>query len=52
MITREHFEGRLEELKRQQEQLRANLHAVDGAMQDCEYWINRLNETEHTGETS
>lgn len=52
MITRAQVEGRMEELKRQQEQLRANLHAVDGALQDCEYWLARLDEPTETGEPS
>lgn len=49
MITRALIEGRMEELKRQQVNLQANLHAVDGALQDCEYWLERIHERE-TGE--
>ena len=31
---------RLEELRAQRERLVANVHCVDGAMQECEFWLD------------
>lgn len=42
MITENVIIERMEQLKRQQQSLQANLHAVDGALQDCEFWLLKL----------
>ena len=39
---------RLEELKAQRERLVANVHCVDGAMQECESWLERVKALEST----
>ena len=44
MITREMVEKRLEQLTAERDQLVANLQAYNGAIQDCEYWLNQLAE--------
>lgn len=45
-ITREQIEERLKALEEAAEQLRANLNATDGAMQDCRYWLQKLDEAD------
>ena len=39
-------EARLAELEQQRRQLQANSFAVDGAIQDCEYWLRQLRQTD------
>jgi len=34
------------ELEQQREELLANLHAVSGALQDCDYWLKQIEEEE------
>lgn len=42
MITRARILERLAELREQREQLLANANAVQGAIQDCEFWLSIL----------
>ena len=51
-MTIDSIKTRMEQLERQRQQLQANLHAVDGAMQDCEYWLARLQDNTTEGEPS
>ena len=37
---------RIEELKQRANQLQADLNAVGGAIQDCEYWLERASKQE------
>jgi hypothetical protein len=46
MITKDSVIARKEELESQRVQVLANLHAIVGAMQDCDYWISKLTEEE------
>lgn len=39
MITVEQLKQRLSELEAQKQQAVAKVHCIDGAMQDCEYWL-------------
>ena len=39
-------EARKEDLQRQREQLVANINAVVGALQDCDYWLSVIEEEE------
>jgi len=39
LITREQVEERLQTLREQLDQLKANANAVIGAVQDCEHWL-------------
>ena len=41
-MTKEAIEKRIEELKKQLEQVQANGNALIGAIQDCEYWLKEL----------
>jgi len=38
----ESLKHRIELLTAQAKQLELNLHAVGGAIQDCQYWLNEL----------
>lgn len=40
---------RITDLQARQEQLVANLNAVHGAIQECQYWLSQLEQKE-TGE--
>ena len=42
----ESVKSRIELLTAQAKQLELNLHAIGGAIQDCQYWLNEL-ETSH-----
>lgn len=43
-MNKDQIEKRLEELKTNHEQLKNNLIATAGAIQDCEYWLSQLEE--------
>ena len=45
MINREQIEARLAQLRSDKVELVANVHAINGALQDCEYWLTQLEET-------
>ena len=42
VITQEAIQARFSELEAQAKELKAHLHAVEGAMQDCEYFAEML----------
>lgn len=48
MISRADLEKRLSELKTQHEQTIAQVHAIEGAIQDCQYWLDQLKPVEST----
>jgi hypothetical protein len=43
---------RIEELKQRSTQLQADLNAVGGALQDCEYWLDQVSKQESSDETT
>lgn len=43
-MNQEDLQNRIIELQKQKEILLRNLDALDGAIQDCEYWIRKINE--------
>lgn len=45
-ITGESLDARIAELLKQKEMLLADLNAVDGAFQDCQYWKAKLEEVD------
>ena len=45
-ITVEKLQKRLKELEGAREQILANLNAVNGAIEDCKYWLGELEEKE------
>jgi len=38
----ESLKSRIEFLTSQAKQLEINLHAIGGAIQDCQYWLNQM----------
>jgi len=44
-MTKELVEARLEELKKQRQQLMDNANAFTGAIQDCEHWLTLLTQS-------
>lgn len=42
MITTEMLRQRMEQLQAEREQIQRNLFAYDGAIQDCQYWLDRI----------
>jgi len=42
-MTREDVEARIVELQKLHDQAVANMNALRGAIQDCEFWLSRLN---------
>lgn len=44
MITKEMLEERLGQLEQDRQMHLANLHAVSGAIQDCRYWLEQLQQ--------
>lgn len=41
-ITKERLEERIADLEHQKEQAIANINAVEGALQDCRFWLEQL----------
>ena len=41
-MTKEQIEARKAELQAGLEQLKANMHATNGAIQECNYWLSQL----------
>jgi hypothetical protein len=46
MIDITTIKDRIAEMRKQRDYLTMNIYAVDGAIQDCEYWLKRLQESE------
>jgi hypothetical protein len=42
VVKVEELQKHLGELENAREQALANLHAIDGAIQECKYWIKRV----------
>jgi prefoldin subunit 5 len=51
-MTGELIRNRIKELNAQIQQLRDNIHAVDGAIQDCEFWLKQITPKEKNGDLS
>jgi len=45
-MTKELIQARLAELRANSEQFKANIHATQGAIQDCEHWLAVIEESE------
>jgi len=41
-ITKAELDERLNTLMRERDQIIANLHAYEGAIEDCKYWLSQL----------
>lgn len=48
-MTEEQIKQRIEMLKQQLDQLKANSNAILGAIQDCEYWLQQINAAKIEG---
>ena len=44
VITKEALQDHLVELQQQREQAIATVNAISGAIQECEYWLEKLKE--------
>jgi hypothetical protein len=51
-MTRELLKERLAELERQRADAITRAQAVDGAMQECEHWLARLDQSEEQPSTT
>lgn len=45
-MNKETIEKRIQQLKAEQQQFVANVHGCEGAIQDCNFWLNELNKPE------
>ena len=43
-MTENTLKERLAALEAQRRQMEANLNAIAGAMQECQYWLNQITE--------
>lgn len=48
----ESVKSRIEFLTAQAKQLELNLHAIGGAIQDCQYWLNELDKPNATDQVN
>lgn len=46
MIDKKLIEKRISELESERANVIAKLQAITGALQDCEYWLHQLKESE------
>jgi hypothetical protein len=46
MITRQQIEERKAQLAQELQKARDSINAIDGAMQDCDFWLSQLPEEE------
>lgn len=45
-MNKEQIEARIKELETSRDQLRNNLIATEGALVDCKFWLDKLEEKE------
>lgn len=50
MMTKEQVQERLDTLTKERDQLKTTLLAYEGAIQDCNYWLQQLSPPEKTEE--
>ncbi len=46
MVTKDSVVARKAELEQQRQNVIGNLNAIAGALQDCDYWIQKFDEPE------
>jgi hypothetical protein len=51
-MTKDQIKARIEILTAQAKQLELNLHAIGGAIQDCQYWLNELEKPNATDQVN
>ena len=45
-MTVDQIKSRIEVLTAQAKQMEMNIHAIGGAIQDCQYWLNELEKSD------
>jgi hypothetical protein len=45
-MTEDELVDRISHLKKKQEEFIAEIHALGGAIKDCEFWLSRIKEKE------
>ena len=51
-MNAESLKSRIEFLTAQAKQMEINLHAIGGAIQDCQYWLTQLESKDATDQNS
>jgi hypothetical protein len=51
-MTTDQIKARIEILTAQSKQLELNLHAIGGAIQDCNYWLKLLEDEDAANQAS
>lgn len=51
-MTKEEIQERLKTLEAERDQVRATALAYEGAIQDCNWWLNKLSEDSKKEETN
>ena len=51
-MTTNQIKARIEILTAQAKQLELNLHAIGGAIQDCQYWLTQLESKDATDQVN
>lgn len=49
-MTKDKLEARIKQLETEREQVKATLLAYEGALQDCNYWLKELNDSDNVTE--
>ena len=47
-MTKEQIQARIDELMKIGKQIEAQIHAVNGALQECNYWMSQLEKEPET----
>jgi hypothetical protein len=50
-MTKEKLQERIDQLEAERKQVEATLLAYAGAIQDCQYWLKQLEETDGKADT-
>lgn len=45
-VTKQDIQARLDELERDRQAHEAQINAIMGAMQDCDFWLKKIDEAE------
>ena len=45
-MTKDQIQARIDELMKIGKQAEAQIHAINGALQECNYWLEQLNKAE------
>lgn len=47
-MTKDQIQARIEELMKIGKQAESTVHAVNGALQECNYWLEQIKKSEET----